>query len=123
MRIQLMMLLAVAVLAASPVFACSAEYSAEQCRQADDQNDGSTGDGTAGGGTKSCPYYMCGNAIAGHQEAWDWCSDTQSWTNCTIEYCTYQSCVGYNCYPSWKICETCSSRTGNKATLNQCPRQ
>jgi len=124
MRFRLLLLIALATLAAAPAFACGAQYTLEQCRQMDNQNDGSTGDGSGGGGAPpTCPYYMCGNAVPGHQSAVDWCEATQTWTDCPIEFCSYQPCSGFNCYPSWQVCLNCSSRTSNKVSINQCPRQ
>lgn len=73
---------------------CAAEYTEEQCAQAE-------GDGAPGstGGGQGCPYYMCGNANAAAQESWDWCSasDPPTWKNCPIEYCEYRACIGLNC--------------------------
>jgi hypothetical protein len=124
MRIRLLLWIALAVLAAAPpVFACGAQYTQEQCRQMDNQDDGSTGDGTGGGGASSCPYYMCGNAVPNQQSAVDWCEATQTYTDCPIAYCRYEQCSGTNCYPRWEICTACSSRSSNNAVPSQCPRQ
>lgn len=92
---------------------CAAEYTEEQCAQM--ESDGTSGNNTTGG---RCPYYMCGNAFAKWQSAVDWCEATQQMSDCPIEYCVYQECIGSNCYPTSKTCDKCSSRQGNKVSTS-----
>jgi hypothetical protein len=127
MRVLSAAVLVFLMLSALPALAnedmCSAEYSAEQCRQMNEGGGGNpAGGGGGGGGSSTCPYYMCGNATFSAQSSWGWCEATQTWTDCPIFYCTYQSCVGTNCTPESITCSSCASRQGNNLHVSDCPR-
>lgn len=117
-------LLGLLVLVTLPALAlksgCPAEYNLQQCEQAKD--DGGIDEDEGGGSGGSCPFYMCGNATPRVQSAWGWCDATQAESDCPIQYCEYQQCVGTNCTPYWIVCSACSSREGNNTSTTDCPR-
>ena len=98
---------------------CSAEYTGEQCEQLnndiDDPND-------QGGGGKTCPYYLCGNAGARAQSAYVWCPESVAYVDCPIYYCQYSPCIGTNCYVTSVNCTACASQAGNNGHESTCPR-
>jgi hypothetical protein len=120
MRLALLIFIILAGLPAMALVHCPAEYSEEQCDQMADEDGTTGGSGTTGGG--ACPYQMCGNAVADFINSYDWCEATNKQSNCPISYCAYQACIGTNCTPTSGVCSTCSSRSGNTADIEDCPR-